>query len=286
MEEPQSDSSASQGSNRGESVGKQVESVSAERPAMRQRESTPDDVIFRPVHSTNAFEETIERLAQAIKLGVVPPGSRLPSERELVVRFQISRATLREAIRALELAGYLEAQRGRSGGTFVVYRTAEASEANARRLIDEMGDSLPDVLDFRWAIEPATAELAALRAKPADVKWLNTFLEEMLTLPRSEYRRIDARFHLAIAELTGSRSLITAVTDIHMQLNDLLAAFPLLDASLRHSNQQHEKIVRAIAAGDGKRTRAEMEEHVMATANLLRGFLMQYPQTDRKKDRC
>lgn len=231
------------------------------------------DVIFRPVHSVNAFEETVERLAQAIKLGVVAPGSRLPSERELVVHFQISRATLREAIRALELAGYLEAQRGRSGGTFVVYRTSEASEADARRLIHEMGDRLPDVLDFRWAIEPATAELAAIRAKPVNIEWLHTLLEEMQSIPRSEYRRVDSRFHLAIAELTGSRSLMTAVTDIHMQLNDLLAAFPLLDPSLRHSDQQHERIMKAITAGDGKLAHAEMEEHIMATANLLRGFL-------------
>jgi len=254
-------------------VVKQAEFVHVERPARKEGESGPYDLIFRPVHPTNAFEETIERLAQAIKLGVVPPGSRLPSERELVTHFQISRATLREAIRALELAGYLEAQRGRSGGTFVVYRTSEASEADARRLLQEMGDHLPDVLDFRWAIEPATAELAAQRAQPADIEWLYSLLEEIRSIPRLEYRRVDARFHLAIAELTGSRSLITAVTDIHMQLNDLLAAFPLLDASLRHSNQQHEQIVRSIAAHDGKRTSAEMEEHIMATANLLRGFL-------------
>lgn len=269
----QSDASCNHGNSRGKSVVKQVASVSSERLARREGESAHYDVIFRPVHSVNTFEETVERLAQAIKLGVVAPGSRLPSERELVACFQISRTTLREAIRALELAGYLEAQRGRSGGTFVVYRTSEASEADARRLIHEMGDRLPDVLDFREVIEPATAEFAALRAKSADVEWLHTLLEVMRSLPRSEYRRFDSRFHLAIAELTGSRSLITAVTDIHMQLNDLLAVFPLLDTSLRHSDQQYERIMRAITAGEGKRARAEMQEHIMATANLLRGFL-------------
>src|SRR5581483_5657712 len=120
------------------------------------------------------------------------PGSRLPSERELVAHFQISRATLREAIRALELAGYLQARRGRAGGTFVTYHTSEASATDARRLIREMGDRLPDVLDFRWAIEPASAGLAAQRATPVDVEWLQTFIEAMRSLPRSEYRRIDS----------------------------------------------------------------------------------------------
>ncbi|HLZ57038.1 MAG TPA: FCD domain-containing protein [Ktedonosporobacter sp.] len=249
----------------------QLEPETTEQPAGSG--SLPHETIFRPVRSVNAFEETIERLAQAIKLGVVAPGSRLPSERELVTHFQISRATLREAIRALEQAGYLEAHRGRAGGTFVVHRPIKVSEADARLLASQMGSSLPDALDFRWAIEPATAELAALRAKPSDSAWLLAFVADIPSLPRADYRRADSRLHLAIAEISGSHSLITAVADVHMRLNDLLTAFPLLDASLRHSDQQHEKIVRAIAASDGKRARAEMEEHIMATANLLRGFL-------------
>jgi len=242
-----------------------------EQPA--EKEPLPHETIFRPVRSVNAFEETVERLAQAIKLGVVAPGSRLPSERELVAHFQVSRATLREAIRALEQAGYLEAHRGRSGGTFVMHRPIKVSESDARLLANQMGDALPDALDFRWAIEPATAELAALRAKPSDIIWLQALVAEIPALPRVDYRRADSRLHLAIAEISGSHSLITAVADVHMRLNDLLTAFPLLDVSLRHSDQQHEKIVRSIAVGDGKRARAEMEEHIMATANLLRGFL-------------
>ncbi|QBD83413.1 FadR family transcriptional regulator [Ktedonosporobacter rubrisoli] len=249
--------------------------MSKERPEGREREraAVPYDLIFGPVRSVNAFEETIERLAQAIKLGVVASGTRLPPERELVTRFQISRATLREAIRALEQAGYLEAHRGRGGGTFVIYRPSEGSEADVRRMIHQMGDRLLDVLDFRWAIELATAELAAQRIKPSDSVWLHTLVEAMRALPRSEYRQADSRFHLAIAELSASRSLVGAVTDVHMKLNDLLASFPILEASLRHSDQQHEKIVKAISSRDPKRARAAMEEHVQATANLLRGFL-------------
>src|SRR5262252_3916759 len=76
--------------------------------------------VWRPVRGGNAFEITVARLAQAIKLGLVAEGDRLPAERDLAERLQVSRVTLREAIRALREAGYLESRRGRTGGTFVM----------------------------------------------------------------------------------------------------------------------------------------------------------------------
>ena len=75
-----------------------------------------DETIFGPVKPSNAFEETFERLLQAIKLGIVGYGDRLPSERDLAARLTVSRVTLREAIRALKQVGYLESRRGRGGG--------------------------------------------------------------------------------------------------------------------------------------------------------------------------
>src|SRR5262249_35621220 len=75
---------------------------------------------WRPVRGGNAFEITVSRLVQAIKLGLVEVGDRLPPERELAEQLQVSRATLREAISALREAGYLSSRRGRTGGTFVV----------------------------------------------------------------------------------------------------------------------------------------------------------------------
>ena len=75
------------------------------------------NAVFRPVRASNAFEGTVERLLQAIRLGVVSAGDRLPPERDLAIRLSVSRATLRDALRALADAGYVEAQRGRYGGT-------------------------------------------------------------------------------------------------------------------------------------------------------------------------
>jgi DNA-binding FadR family transcriptional regulator len=86
--------------------------------------------VWRPVRGGNAFEITVARLAQAIKLGLVAEGDRLPAERDLAERLQVSRVTLREAIRALREAGYLESRRGRTGGTFVLAGAAVAVGAH------------------------------------------------------------------------------------------------------------------------------------------------------------
>ena len=93
--------------------------------------------LLGPVRTGNAFEETVERLLTVIKLGVVAPGGRFPAERELAARLGISRLTLREAIRELQEAGYVESRRGRSGGTFVTYVPPAPSEAELARLARE-----------------------------------------------------------------------------------------------------------------------------------------------------
>jgi DNA-binding FadR family transcriptional regulator len=88
--------------------------------------------VWRPVRGGNAFEITVSRLAQAIRLGAVGIGERLPPERELADRLQVSRVTLREAIRALREAGFLESRRGRTGGTFVVDSNGTGPVVRAR----------------------------------------------------------------------------------------------------------------------------------------------------------
>jgi DNA-binding GntR family transcriptional regulator len=79
----------------------------------------PQPQIFAPVRSQTAFEETLDRLGTAIKLGLLAPGTRLPAERELCEQLGIARSTLRQALTALVQSGHLHAVRGRGGGTFV-----------------------------------------------------------------------------------------------------------------------------------------------------------------------
>jgi DNA-binding FadR family transcriptional regulator len=233
-----------------------------------------DDALFRPVRTGNPFEETVERLLQAIKLGVVVPGDRLPSERDLAARLNVSRVTLREAIHALTEAGYVESRRGRYGGTFVNERLPKPRRTPAKRLARELGNGLEDALVLREALETGAAAAAAARSlSEAEQTHLRRCLAETSAARLSDYRRLDSRLHLAIAEVTGSPSLTSATADARMRLNELLDAIPLLERNIRHSNEQHEAVVDAILAGDPEAARRAMEEHLSGTAALLRAFL-------------
>lgn len=233
--------------------------------------------VLRPVREGNAFEETVERLLTAIKLGMVAPGEKFPAERELAAQLGISRLTLREAIRELNEAGYVSSRRGRAGGTFVTYTRPAPDSSELRRLAREDGDRLTDALTFRLAVESGSADiLAGQFALSGDVRVRETLMARLANVngaSPADYRRLDTLFHLCIAELTGSSLLANACADARMRLNDLLNAIPVLQRNIDHTAGQHRAIVEAILAGNPVRARNTVAEHLEGTAALLRGFL-------------
>ena len=229
--------------------------------------------LLGPVRAGNAFEETVERLLSVIKLGVIPPGERFPAERELAGLLGVSRITLREAIRALQQAGYVESRRGRFGGTFVTYIRPAPDPGEARRIALADSAQLADALAFRMALETGAAQVLA--AADGD-RGQGVLLERLAAVNKAtpeDYRRLDTLFHLAIAELTGSTLLAAACADARMRLNDLLNAIPVLKHNIVHTAQQHTAIVDAILVGDPERARCAVAEHLDGTGALLRGFL-------------
>lgn len=225
--------------------------------------------LLKPVRAGNAFEETVERLLQAIRLGVFPAGTRLPAERDLARHLRVSRVTLREALSELQKIGMLQIQRGRYGGAIV----QQAPSAPADGELPSAA-VVEDVLVFRSIVEPAAAELAAASdLSPDGRRHLADALSAVAAAPVDQYRPLDARFHVAIAELSGHGSLVDAVASARARTSDLLDRIPMLHTNLEHSNRQHRDIVEAILGGNPERARAAMLEHLEGTASLLRGFL-------------
>lgn len=236
-----------------------------------------DDIFFRPAHWHSAYEVAMQRLAQAIKLGALRVGSRLPPERELVDRLGVSRTTLREAIRALQEQRYLRSSRGRTGGTFVASRQLrQPTKTDVQRVAQDMGSTLTDLIDLREAVEPKAAELAATRATDTQIRSLQWLLAQSQAAPAAELRQTDSTLHIAIAHAARSDRLLDAVLDEQMRLHDLLAYLPVaptLRPAARHSTEEHGRIVDAITTRDGPAAREAMAAHIRATHDLLRGLL-------------
>jgi GntR family transcriptional regulator, transcriptional repressor for pyruvate dehydrogenase complex len=239
--------------------------------------------VFSPVPVRNAFEVTVERLAQSIRLGVLVGGDRLPPERELAETLGVSRVTLREAIKALRAADLVESRRGRGGGNFVVTPSAPSMQAPPRKgridsdalpALSSVRPALNDTLDLRRVVEPGAAALAATRTlSAADRATLHRCLAEATDCEPDGRRLADCRLHMAIAAAGESASVAAVVADVQMRLTELLRAIPVIPANIAHSNRQHAAIVAAILAGQPDLARSEMEEHIDGTAALLRGLL-------------
>jgi DNA-binding GntR family transcriptional regulator len=131
---------------------------------------------------------------------------------------------------------------------------------------------------MREVVEVGAAGLAAERVaasgyREAGAGRLERVLEACRAAGAGDYRRADSRLHLAIAELSGSPSLVAAVADARMRVNDLLDRIPLLEANVVHSDAQHDEIIAAVLRGDPPAAREAMTGHVAGTAALLRAFL-------------
>jgi GntR family transcriptional repressor for pyruvate dehydrogenase complex len=225
--------------------------------------------VFGPVLTPTTFEETVERLGTAIRLGLLAPASQLPPERELAEQLAISRSTLRQAITTLVQSGHLVSLRGRSGGTFV----ADAPPLSAGAPI-ELAGHWRDQLDYRVAVEAGAALLAAERATPAELDRLG---EQIAAMARARdfpaYRRADVAFHLGIAEASESARLVAAMTEVQGAMGELIAHIAHPAPVLERSNDQHAAIVELLRDGDGARAAQLARLHVEGTAHILAGLL-------------
>jgi GntR family transcriptional regulator, transcriptional repressor for pyruvate dehydrogenase complex len=225
--------------------------------------------VFEPVRPATTFEETVERLGTAIRIGLLSPGDRLPSERGLAERLGISRSTLRQALTTLVQSGHLVSARGRSGGTFVAERPPLA-ETNGKPL----GEDAWAVLDHRVAIELGATILAAERAEEEHLDRLGELVGQMVDATCFEdYRRADIRFHIDIAEAARSPRLVRAMTEVQGQMSDLIALIPHPEQVLTHSNAQHERLVRHLGRREAGAAVSLMREHIRGTEHILAGLI-------------
>jgi DNA-binding FadR family transcriptional regulator len=227
------------------------------------------EAIFERVQPPTTFEETVERLGTAIKVGLLAPGSRLPPERELAEQLAISRSTLRQALTALVQSGHLMAARGRGGGTFVV----DSPPLTLGSVPDPA--KMRDILDYRVAIETGAALLAAERAQPEDLDRMREQVEVMAE-PSDDfetYRRADIRFHIAMAEAARSHRLVAAMTEVQGDMSELIGLIAHPHEVLAQSNAQHAELIELIEGGRCAAAAELARRHLEGTEHILIGLM-------------
>jgi DNA-binding FadR family transcriptional regulator len=216
-------------------------------------------------------EQVASSLLAAIRLHEYLPGQRLPPERELALELGVNRTAVREGLRWLEQRRYVEIRRGKYGGALVLPPPVDDSPEQLR----EIAGDLRQLFEFRRAIEPAAAALAAARIEEPEVAHLRELhAEETPDIARDRRQALDVAFHEVVAAASRNDLLFDAVRDIRVRLApglDLVQGpWPERRAESRGG---HERLIVALAAHDAEAARAAMHDHVAATEAAIRGLL-------------
>jgi DNA-binding FadR family transcriptional regulator len=243
---------------------------------------------FEPVATRRTFEEAVDQIAEKVKSGDLAVGERLPSERELAGHLQISRPTLREAVKVLAEAGVLEVRRGQSGGAYV------ASELVPRELLRTSTgirvSEVAGVLEARRLLEPRVAQLAAVHAGEEDFAAMQATIERQREVAgegdflkhEDLFLQLDLKFHLGMARATRNSTVVQLMRHLFKRLEiarDMAVhAPPVPDWAI----DIHERTLAAIRAADFPLIETVMDEHLAQLEQIWeretgRGLVRQLP---------
>jgi GntR family transcriptional repressor for pyruvate dehydrogenase complex len=216
---------------------------------------------FEPIEPRRLFRRIADQIAAMIERGDLPPGGRLPAERDLAARLNVSRPSLREALIALELEGLVEVR----GGSGVYVRT----RAQQHRAPEGEGPGPFDVLEARAVVEPECAALAACRDASVRAAVAEAFAQlAVLRAAGQAGDEADRAFHFAIAEASGNVALARIVASLWRDqgapLSSRLTDLAVSPSRRRDNLAEHAAIAQAIAAADPGAARTAMRRHLAA----------------------
>ena len=210
------------------------------------------------------YEDIVQRFRLLIREGALKPGDRLPAERVLAEQLQVSRSSVREAIRSLELQGLVVSKRG--SGTFINTDNLESMVALIASTLSSGADTLKHIFEMRHMLEPQIAAAAAQRASEQEISDLESILEQQVREIADGGTGVDSdtAFHFALASATHNSALVkvvSAVEDILRRSRDQSLQEP---GRPQRSLASHREILRMIRAGDADGARSAMEYHLTA----------------------
>jgi GntR family transcriptional repressor for pyruvate dehydrogenase complex len=222
-----------------------------------------------PIRATRTFEAAIDHIIDGIERSRLRRGDRLPNEAELAAALEISRPTLRQALRVLENSGLLAVRRGASGGIFVVSDLVPNHAISSAVALEE--DAVVDVLVARRVLEKAVTDAALDRATDddfAEIERTNRLLHEHLG-NRTLVMRADAMFHRAVVRSTHSRTLEVAMRGVGRLLAPIRDAYSGGLEADEHTYDVHVRQLQAMRARDRAALEAILDEHCCMLEDAL-----------------
>ena len=232
-----------------------------------------ESVMFKPIETRNIYTRVIDQIMTLIQNGALKQGDQLPPEAQLVMQFGVSRSSLREALKALEVLGIIESKRG--VGSFV--KETAPSDTVASLLHEMAKEGGPfEIMEARKAIEPRVASLAALRRTEDDLKAMERVLDlmEQQVAKDEPTMEVDLEFHLLLAAACENPVLADCMQLISSRMRKRLWQAMKSDSLSVHGRPaaylgHHRKILEAIEEQNALGAEAAMLEHLEAVEDGL-----------------
>ena len=219
--------------------------------------------MYKAIQTSRLYEQIVKQIEGSILNGELSEGSQLPAERDLAKQFGVSRTAVREAIKALQEKGLVDAFPGR--GTFVTNGTSNSMRRYLDRLIKSgEPDGWAHVVEMREILEPEIAALAAVRASDQDLATMREAVEVMDTANRDSdaYIEADLDFHLALAEAAANPIVLSLIDSIVGLLREQRLRIFQVGGGPERGQYHHRRILEAIQRHDAPGARAAMQAHL------------------------
>ena len=238
-------------------------------PVESNSTSTRSTVLLTPVDVPKASDVLARELRERILSGELTEGTALPAERELVKQTQMSRATVREALRILEVQNLVRVRAGRAGGAFVQRPTTKSMANSVTLMIRGQKIKLADLMETREALEPFCAELAARNRTDNDLDVLDQANKDIANpdadLPA--FLHANLNWHVGVAMAGHNELLIGFMTALSHAIYTGTENAAFVDDDVRAVTQRaHRSITTAIRSGDAEAAARRMRRHVHSYA--------------------
>ncbi len=234
------------------------------RPAPGAREA-----VFAQLVDAGRAEQVAQRLTDAITLGVLVAGERLPSEATLAKRFGVAPITVREGLGMIREAGLVETRRGRDGGSFVIAPDAPHGELLQNRLRNLARVEISDLAVYFSAIAAGCAERAAERSSPLDSERLDSWLRDADFSTAASARRNAGGFYLELAVLSQSTRLVREQIRLQAEFGPVLWLSMNSPSMREQAIRADREIAAAVSIHDGERARHLVLAQIQAIAEWL-----------------
>jgi GntR family transcriptional regulator, transcriptional repressor for pyruvate dehydrogenase complex len=234
----------------------------AQVPHMPANKNLP--VKLKPVHKKSISDDIVEQLIGLISKGELAPGQRLPSERDLCIRFGSGRSSLREALRCLSIMGVLTARVG--DGTSVATDGSKFLETVLQWRMSTEQHDIEDLMQVRIVLEALSSSAAATNGDETDFERIEALIKRMEQAVEDPKRfaALDSEFHLSLARASKNKLVFDLVSLIRGQLEQAIVRVLQPPDAIARSVIEHRQIFAPIAARKPQKARAAMEAHLNA----------------------